>query len=75
MGYLPHAHQPTREGDVPTVEERKRQMKQAQEDVHEAMAKVQTFWNKRTTFHPYQKGQKVWIEGMNLKMAHPTTKL
>jgi Chromo (CHRromatin Organisation MOdifier) domain len=39
------------------------------------MAKVQTFWNKKMTFHPYQKGQKVWIEGTNLKTAHPTTKL
>jgi hypothetical protein len=39
------------------------------------MAKVQTFWNKRTTFHPYQKGQKVWIKGTKLKTAHPTTKL
>jgi hypothetical protein len=53
MGYLPHAHQPTREGDVPAVEERKRQIKQAREDAHKAMAKAQTFWNKRTTFHPY----------------------
>jgi Chromo (CHRromatin Organisation MOdifier) domain len=43
--------------------------------VHEAMAKVQTFWNKKTTFRPYQKGQKVWIEGTHLKTAHPTTKL
>jgi transposase InsO family protein len=29
MGYLPRAHQPTWEGDVPAVEERKRLMKQA----------------------------------------------
>jgi hypothetical protein len=75
MGYLPWAHQPTREGDIPAVEERKGQMKQAQEDMHEAMAKAQTFWNKRMTFCPYQKGQKVWIKGTNLKTAHPTTKL
>jgi hypothetical protein len=39
------------------------------------MAKAQSFWNKKTTFHPYQKGQKVWIEGTNLKTTHPTTKL
>jgi hypothetical protein len=39
------------------------------------MAKVQAFWNKKTTFHPYQKEQKVWIEGTHLKMVHPTTKL
>jgi hypothetical protein len=43
MGYLPQAHQPTREGEVPAVKERKTQMRQAQEDAHEAMAKVQTF--------------------------------
>jgi hypothetical protein len=60
---------------TPAIEERKRQMKQAREDTHEAMAKAQTFWNKRTMFRPYQKGQKVWIEGTNLKTAHPTTKL
>jgi Chromo (CHRromatin Organisation MOdifier) domain len=75
MGYLPHAHQPTREGDVPAVEERKRLMKQAREDAHEAMAKAQSFWNKKTTFRPYQKGQKVWIKGTNIKTVHPTTKL
>jgi Chromo (CHRromatin Organisation MOdifier) domain len=75
MGYLPHAHQLVREGDVPAVEDRKRQMKQAQEDAHKAMARAQSFWNKRTTFRPYQKGQKVWIEGTNIKTAHPTTKL
>jgi Integrase zinc binding domain len=59
MGYLPCAHQPTREGDVPAVEERKRLMKQAREDAHKAMAKAQSFWNKKMNFHPYQKGQKV----------------
>jgi hypothetical protein len=75
MGYLPRAHQPSREGDIPAIEERKRQMKQAQEDTHKAMAKAQTFWNKRTMFCLYQKGQKVWIEGTNLKTTHPTTKL
>jgi Chromo (CHRromatin Organisation MOdifier) domain len=75
MGYLPRAHQPTREGEVPAVEERKGLMKQAREDAHEAMAKAQSFWNKRTTFRPYQKGQKVWIEGTNIRTTHPTTKL
>jgi hypothetical protein len=39
------------------------------------MAKAQSFWNKKTTFRPYQKGQKVWIEGTNLKTTHPTPKL
>jgi hypothetical protein len=75
MGYLPCAHQLTWEGDIPAVEERKRLMKQAWEDAHEAMAKAQSFWNKKTTFCPYQKGQKVWIEGTNIKTTHPTTKL
>jgi Chromo (CHRromatin Organisation MOdifier) domain len=75
MGYLPRAHQPTWEGEVPAIEERKRLIKQAREDTHKAIAKVQSFWNKRTTFHPYQKGQKVWIKGTNIKMTHPTMKL
>jgi Chromo (CHRromatin Organisation MOdifier) domain len=39
------------------------------------MAKAQTFWSRKTTFQPYQKGQKVWIEGTNLKTTHPTMKL
>jgi Chromo (CHRromatin Organisation MOdifier) domain len=75
MGYLPRAHQPTREGEVLAVEERKGLMKQARENAHEAMAKAQSFWNKRTTFRPYQKGQKVWIEGTNIRTTHPTMKL
>jgi Chromo (CHRromatin Organisation MOdifier) domain len=39
------------------------------------MAKAQSFWNKKMTFRPYQKGQKVWLEGTNIKTTHPTTKL
>jgi hypothetical protein len=39
------------------------------------MAKAQTFWNKKMTFRPYQKEQKVWIKGTHLKTVHPTTKL
>jgi hypothetical protein len=26
-------------------------------------------------FHPFIMGQKVWLEGMNLKTSHPTKKL
>ena len=31
--------------------------------------------DKGTKFHPFAQGQKVWLEGTNLKLTHPTTKL
>ena len=31
--------------------------------------------DKNTKFRPFMKGQKVWLEGTNLKLTHPTTKL
>ena len=31
--------------------------------------------DKNTKFRPFTQGQKVWLEGTNLKMTHPTTKL
>ena len=31
--------------------------------------------NNNTKFRPFLQGQKVWLEGTNLKLTHPTTKL
>ena len=31
--------------------------------------------DKNTKFRPFTQGQKVWLEGTNLKLTHPTTKL
>jgi len=39
------------------------------------MRQVQESWVKPKKYKPYQKGEKVWLEGTNLKMFHPTTKL
>jgi hypothetical protein len=36
---------------------------------------AQSLWPKWTKFHPYQKGDLVWLEGTNLHMSHPTSKL
>jgi len=36
---------------------------------------AQSLWWKAVNFHPYQKGDKVWLEGTNLHMSHPNHKL
>jgi hypothetical protein len=39
------------------------------------MTRAQGLWEKKTKYTGYQKGDKVWLEGKNLRMMHPTSKL
>ena len=39
------------------------------------MEHTQQAWVKTQSYKPYTKGQKVWLEGKNLKTSHPTMKL
>jgi len=75
MGYTPWAHQADQPSKMPGVQERKEQLFHARALACEAMCWVQESWVKPKKYKPYQKGEKVWLEGMNLKMFHPTTKL
>jgi len=35
----------------------------------------QSWVKEKQCYHPYIKGEKVWLEGKNLRTSHPTTKL
>jgi hypothetical protein len=36
---------------------------------------AQSLWNKPSKYRPYQLGEKVWLDGVNLCTSHPTHKL
>src|SRR5487761_1662692 len=75
MGFIPRAHQPDRPSDVPTIERHKETILTARRNAREAMRKAQELLGRKSNHRPYQKGQKVWLEGTNLQTTHPTAKL
>ena len=74
LGYVPKIHQSIRPFKSPSVEVRLQQLKQAHEEAKEALRKAADLVLP-TRFEPYQKGDKVWLEGRNLTTTHPSTKL
>lgn len=75
MGFIPRTYQPTRDSFLPSIEERKLRLRETWKMAKESMARAQSFWKRSINFQPYEKGDKVWLEGTNLKTSHPTTKL
>ena len=75
FGYTPRGHQPDRSTTMPLLEKRKKQLKEARLQAQEAMIRAQQGWVKEAHYKPYAKGERVWLEGKNLRMSHPTTKL
>jgi len=77
MGYTPQVHQPSRTSDIPTLNQRLRSIKEAREAAQEAQRKAQESWIKeKPNYKPYIIGDKVWLEGTNLKLpANLTSKL
>src|SRR5579863_1555534 len=75
MGFVPRAHQPDRPSNVPAIERHKETIITAHRNAQEAMKQAQELLGCKTHHRPYQKGQKVWLEGTNLQMTHPTAKL
>ena len=75
FGYTPRSHQPDRPTSMPLLEKRKKQLKEARLQAQEAMIRAQQGWVKEARYKPYAKGERVWLEGKNLRTSHPTTKL
>jgi len=77
MGYTPQVHQPSRTSDIPTLNQRLRSIKEAREAAQEAQRKAQESWIKeKPNYKPYAIGDKVWLEGTNLKLpTNLTSKL
>jgi len=51
------------------------QIKEARKQALEAMKRAQELLGRKSTHRPYQKGERVWLEGTNLHTTHPTVKL
>jgi len=76
MGYMPCIHQPERNTDIPTLGKRLSHIKEAREAAQEAQHKAQESWIKDKPYKPFVLGNKVWLEGTNLKLpANLTQKL
>jgi hypothetical protein len=66
MGFVPRAHQANCISNIPMIEARKEQIKQARRQALEAIKRAQELLGHESRHKPYQKGQKVWLEGTNL---------
>jgi len=76
MGYTPRIHQPERSTDIPTLRKRLNHIKEAREAAQEVQRKAQETWIKDKPYKPFALGDKVWLEGTNLKLpANLTQKL
>jgi hypothetical protein len=75
MGYVPKAHQPSRQTDIPDVDQRMKHIKEAREATQDAISKSQDALHKETKFKGYKKGNKVWLEGTNINRPYQSKKL
>ena len=75
MGHIPRAHQAVKDLKVPDLMTRQRNLETIREEAALAMQHAQESWTKPTNYKPYQKGDRVWLEGTNLHTTHPTRKL
>jgi hypothetical protein len=75
MGYNPHADWISVPSPLPQVTLRLEQLKQAREMVQRLMVKAQQSWVKHRDMPKYKEGDQVWLEGRNLCLNQPTTKL
>ena len=65
LGYVPKIHQSVRPFKSLSAEVWLQRLKQAHEEAKEALRKAADLVLS-TCFEPYQKGDKVWLEGRNL---------
>ena len=76
MGYSPRAEIFDVTSSIPMVALRLRDWKKAREDAQKLMIKVQKKWTKgKTPEQRYKQGDQVWLEGHNLRIDQPSTKL
>jgi hypothetical protein len=60
---------------LPQFETHKQALYKARREARDAILAAQQLQNQGTTYHEYQKGDRVWLEGKNLRTTHPTHKL
>jgi hypothetical protein len=76
MGYHPRAEWTAVPSPIPQVMLRLDQIWEARNKARTAMIKAQQGWEQQKRTAPtFQTGDQVWLDGHNIKMFHPTTKL
>src|SRR5712675_327120 len=76
LGYTPLAHQPLRNtATIPDIDTRIKLINDAREQAQEALKQTQATMIKETRFKEFEIGQKVWLEGKNIKRPYDSPKL
>src|SRR5712671_4923814 len=75
LGYVPLAHQPSREANIPDINNRLARIKEAREEAQRALKRTQERMIKETRFKGFEIGNKVWLEGTNIKSPYDSKKL
>jgi len=76
LGYTPLAHQPSRDtATIPDIDTRMKLINNAREQAQEALKQTQATMIKETRFKEFEIGQKVWLEGKNIKRPYDSPKL
>ena len=75
MGYHPRADGHYAASNSPLVERRLDNLLQARSDAHTHMTRAQQLWVKHRNTPKYAVGDRVWLDGRNLRTDQPTSKL
>src|SRR5579863_8277355 len=75
LGYTPPVHQPLRSTEIPSIQEWIDKITKLQSSAQEVLQKAQNNLLKITKFKTYDVGQRIWLEGTNLKIPYESTKL
>src|SRR5712675_629326 len=75
LGYTPLAHQPNRDTTVPDIDKRMKTIQDAREQAQAALKQTQESMVKETKFKEFEIGNKVWLEGRNIKRPYDSPKL
>ena len=79
MGYTPKVEWPSAPSQVPSYTDRMEQIEEVCTAARNSLEKAQKMMAIRNPgnkkFRPYQEGDQVWIEGINLKTLYPSAKL
>jgi len=76
LGYTPLVHQPNQTmTSIPDIKTRMKAIKNAREQAQEALKRTQEVMVKETRFKGFEIGNKVWLEGINIKRPYNSPKL
>jgi hypothetical protein len=77
LGYEPRSYPPIEKTFLPALESRLSELEEAQKEALAAHERVQRTMQERISskFRPWKVGDKVWLEGRNLRLCYPSRKL